>query len=66
MIYKIFLQRQKAKDETVEEEEEKKPDVLENIKQMQDVRSSQASAVIQLFLKQIQDAYISNDQSGLF
>ena len=47
-----------------EDGEKPKPEV-ENIKQMQDVRSSQASAVIQLFLRQIQEAYISNDVAGI-
>ena len=42
-------------------EKEPKVEVKLNLKQMQDVRSSQASAVIQLFLRQIQDAYVSND-----
>jgi len=43
------------------DKEPPKVEVKVNLKQMQDVRSSQASAVIQLFLRQIQDAYVSND-----
>ena len=44
-----------------DKEHQPKVEVKVNLKQMQDVRSSQASAVIQLFLRQIQDAYVSND-----
>ena len=54
----------KDENDKTEDDEKPKPEV-ENIKQMQDVRSSQASAVIQLFLRQIQEAYISNDVAGL-
>ena len=53
------------KDENEKTEDGEKPKPVENIKQMQDVRSSQASAVIQLFLRQIQEAYISNDVAGI-
>ena len=62
-FYNIFLVKKDENDKT-EDDEKPKPEV-ENIKQMQDVRSSQASAVIQLFLRQIQEAYISNDVAGL-
>lgn len=41
-------------EENAKKKEEKKEIVKENLKEMQDVRSSQASAVIQQFLKQIQ------------
>lgn len=46
------------KDSNDQNEEEVEED---NIKEMEDVRSSQSSAVMQLFLKQIQDAYISTE-----
>lgn len=49
------LSSEKDNNEQEEEVEE------DNIKEMEDVRSSQSSAVIQLFLKQIQDAYISTE-----
>ena len=58
----LFLAK---KDENEKTEDGEKPKPVENIKQMQDVRSSQASAVIQLFLRQIQEAYISNDVAGI-
>ena len=47
------------KEEKGDAEPKEKPEG-ENLKQMQDVRSSQASAVIQLFLKQIQVSEVTN------
>ena len=45
---------QAAKNEPNGLPDKDKPEAKINLKQMQDVRSSQASAVIQLFLRQIQ------------
>ena len=63
-LFSLLFSAKKEENEKTEDGEKPKPEV-ENIKQMQDVRSSQASAVIQLFLRQIQEAYISNDVAGI-
>ena len=46
--------KKKEAEKEKKEGKEKKETVKENLKEMQDVRGSQASAVIQQFLKQIQ------------
>ena len=48
---------QAAKNEPNGLPDKDKPEAKINLKQMQDVRSSQASAVIQLFLRQIQGIF---------
>ena len=51
----------KSKESEKDEKPEEKKESQNNLKEMQDVRSSQSSAIIQQFLKQIQDAYVSSD-----